>query len=193
MATSRSILRHARVMPISGVAPLIVVGLIRARRGIGDPWPPLDEALALSQPTGELQRLGIVSAARAEAAWLQGEPAREAALLSRTLDMALATESSWSIGQVAFWLWRAGGLDSPPDGACEPFALQMAGRWVEAADRWLQLGCPYERATALAEADDEPSVRDGLDMLNAMEATPAARRAAERLRELTASRETAAP
>jgi hypothetical protein len=34
----------------------------------------------------------------------------------------------------------------------EPFALQMAGAWAAAADRWRALGCPYEAAAALADS-----------------------------------------
>ena len=49
-------------------------GLVRARRGDPDVWPLLDDALALAEPTGELQRIGPATAARAEAAWLEGRP-----------------------------------------------------------------------------------------------------------------------
>ena len=37
---------------------------------------PLDQALALARPTGELQRLGQVASARAEVAWLFSDPDR---------------------------------------------------------------------------------------------------------------------
>ena len=51
---------------------------------------PLDEALALAgtgEP-GELQRLGPVAAARAEAAWLEGDPAAARAGVDAALDLA---------------------------------------------------------------------------------------------------------
>ena len=50
------------------------IGLVRARRGDPDQSAPLDEALALVEPSRELQRLAPVAAARAEAAWLEGMP-----------------------------------------------------------------------------------------------------------------------
>jgi hypothetical protein len=191
MGIARSVLRHSRVAPISGVTPLVVVGLVRARRGTADPWPPLDEALALSEPTGELQRLGLVAAARAEAAWLEGDPTREAGLVARSYELALEKGNSWNIGLAAFWLWRCGGPADPSERAAEPFALQIAGRSAEAAERWGDLGCPYERAMALAETDDEAAVAEAIRELNALDAAPVARRAEERLRALAGARRAA--
>ena len=71
------------------IAALVVLGLLRARRGDPEVWEPLDEALALAAPTGELQRIGPVAAARAEAAWLRATieavgPATEEGACSRT-------------------------------------------------------------------------------------------------------------
>ena len=58
--------------PLSRILALTARGLLRARRGDPHVWAPLDEALALADLTGELQRLGPVAAARAEAVWLEG-------------------------------------------------------------------------------------------------------------------------
>jgi hypothetical protein len=41
---------------------LVVVSLVRARRGDPDAWGPLDEALSISKPTGELQMMLPVAA-----------------------------------------------------------------------------------------------------------------------------------
>ncbi|MFL5798371.1 MAG: BTAD domain-containing putative transcriptional regulator [Actinomycetota bacterium] len=184
MRSARAGLRHPLVSPVTRITPLVVLGLLRARRGTPDPWEPLDEALALAEPTGELQRMVPVAAARAEAAWLEGDIAREAPLVARALDQALALGSSWNVGVLAYWMWRCGELDRPPERGAEPFALQMAGRWVEAAERWAKIGCPYERATALAEVDDEASLRQAVDELSTLGAGPAARRATDRMRGL---------
>ena len=69
------VLRDPRTSPASRIDALAVLGRVRARRGDPGVWPPLDEALGLGTGTGELQRLGPVVAARAEAAWLEGDPA----------------------------------------------------------------------------------------------------------------------
>ena len=92
--------------------------------------------------------------ARAEAAWLEGDPAAARAGVEDALDLAerIAGQTwPWPTGELAFWLWRLGGPDrlpasGLPDAAAEPFALQMAGDRAAAADRWRALGCPYEAA-----------------------------------------------
>jgi DNA-binding CsgD family transcriptional regulator/tetratricopeptide (TPR) repeat protein len=138
-----------------------------ATRGVG---APLDEALALGTGTGEpgeLQRLGPGAAARAEAAWLEGDPAPARAVVEAALDLADRNRTyAWLAGELAFWLRRQGGPDRLPagglaDGVAEPFVLQMAGDWEAAAARWRALGCPYE-AAALAGGGQEPQLRTAL-------------------------------
>src|SRR4029079_16748563 len=48
---------------------------------------------------------------------------------------------------------------------------------------WDELGCPYEAALALSDADDEQALRGALDGLNRLGARPAATMVARRLRE----------
>jgi tetratricopeptide (TPR) repeat protein len=57
------VLRTPRASTIPRIYALVVLGLVRARRGDDDPWTPLDEAQALAEPSGELQRIGPVAAA----------------------------------------------------------------------------------------------------------------------------------
>jgi DNA-binding CsgD family transcriptional regulator len=155
-------------------------------------WPPLDEAQALATVTGELQRLGPVAVARADAAWLEGDPAAARAVVEDALDLAerMAGQNwPWPTGELAFWLWRLGGPDrlptsGLPDGAAEPLALQMAGAWDAAAGRWRVLGCPYEAAAALADSDQEPRLRTALTELERLGARPLAAAVARKLREL---------
>jgi len=66
------VLRQRRDAYLLRILGLVVLGLVRARRGDPDPWSPLDEALELGRPSGDLQHLAPVVAARAEAAWLEG-------------------------------------------------------------------------------------------------------------------------
>jgi DNA-binding CsgD family transcriptional regulator len=162
---------------------LVVFGLVRARRGDPDVWPPLDEALALAEPTGELPRIAPVAAARAEAAWLEGEWNTVAEATEAALALAVRMRSSWLIGDLAHWRWRAGVQEETPPGAAEPYALEIAGEWAGAAELWTELGCPYEAALALAGADDDDALRRALDGLQRLGARPAAAIVARRLRE----------
>ncbi len=160
----------------------VVRGLVRARRGDPEVWAPLDEALALAEPTGELPRIAPVAAARAEAAWLEGERKAVAAATEAAFALAVQRRSSWVAGELAVWRRRAGIQEGPPPAAAEPYALELAGDWAGAAERWAELGCPYESALALAHGDDD-ALRRALDELQRLEARPAAAIVMRRLRE----------
>jgi DNA-binding CsgD family transcriptional regulator len=163
---------------------LVVLGLVRARRGDPDSQSPLDEALALAEPTGELPRIAPVAAARAEAAWLAGDREAVNGATADALELALRRGAAWPIGELAYWRWRAG-LDSQvPSGiAAEPYAVQITGDWRRAAELWTEIGCPYEAALAHADADDEDTLRQAFDELQRLGARPAATIVARRLRE----------
>ncbi len=88
------------------------------------------------------------------------------------------------MGELAFWRSRHGIVDELPDGVAEPWALQLAGDWRGAATAWTALGCPYEAALAMSDAEDEAALRRALEMFQRLEARPAAQRVAQRLREL---------
>jgi DNA-binding CsgD family transcriptional regulator/tetratricopeptide (TPR) repeat protein len=190
--TVELVLRDPRTAPVNRIEALAVLGRVRARRGDPGVWPPLDEALALATVTAELQRLGPVAVARAEAAWLEGDPTAPRGLVEEALDLAEQMAGPtwhWLAGELAFWLRRLGGPDrlptsGVPDGVAEPFVLQMAGALAAAADRWRALGCPYEAAAALADSDQEPQLRAALTELEHLGARPLAAAVARRLREL---------
>ncbi len=90
--------RDHRTWPVPRIFALTVLALVRARRGDPQVWPLLDEALALARPSGELQRIGPVAAARAEAAWLEGRPEAVAGETEAALDLARRRRSRWTIG-----------------------------------------------------------------------------------------------
>src|SRR5206468_66399 len=140
-------------------------------------------AWRLAEPTGELPRLGPVAAARAEAAWHDGD--REAVAGATEAALSLAVERrSWQLaGALAGWRRRAGLDELAPEGVGEPYSLELAGDWARAVDAWTAIGCPYEAALALAAADDEQALRRSLAELQRLGARPAAAFVARRLRE----------
>jgi DNA-binding CsgD family transcriptional regulator/tetratricopeptide (TPR) repeat protein len=180
------VLEHPRLAVPSRIQPLVVLGRLRARRGDPQVAEVLDEALALAAGTGELQRLGAVAAARAEAAWLRGDAARAATEARAAFDLATSRGDPWMIGELGFWLWRGGSLAAPPPRAARPFALQMGGRAREAAESWRAIGCPYEAAAALADLDDEHALREAQEAFARLQAGPMADRVGQRRRERAA-------
>ena len=166
------------------IVALTALGRLRTRRGDPGADTPLGEAWELATITGDLQRLWPVAAGRAEAAWLAGRADDIPDLVAETYALALRREHDWAIGELAFWLWKAGQLDEAPTQAAEPYARQIAGDWQAAAEAWERLGCPYEVAVALGDADEPDAVRRAVEILAGLGAAPMADRLAARLREL---------
>ena len=99
------------------------------------------------------------------------------------LDLVSGRDHPWTIGEVSFWLWRSVGHQGPPRCAAEPYALQMHGQGLEAAERWRAIGAPYESAMALADLDDHDVLREAHDTFERLHAIPMADRVGRRLRE----------
>ena len=166
----------------SRVMALAALGRVRARRGDPGADEALAPALALAERSGTLQRIGAVRAARAEAAFLRGDLVRAADEARVALPLAIEHRHPWFSGELAFWLWRCGELDAAPAVAAEPYALQIAGCWREAADAWAALGCPYEQARALADGDEAAQL-EALAIYEGLGARPAAESLRARLHE----------
>jgi DNA-binding CsgD family transcriptional regulator len=171
-ATAAEVLRNPSTAAISRIPALVTLGVLRARRGDPDPNGPLDEALAIAQPTGELQRLGQIAAARAEAAWLAGDGEAALAAVDSVWELALERGEGWMIGNLAAWRRRAERGEPIPERAAEPYRLPPA----QAAERWAELGLPYEEALARVDAGDAA----GLDALEQLGARATARRLGRR-------------
>jgi DNA-binding CsgD family transcriptional regulator len=124
-----------------------------------------------------------VAAAQAEAAWLLGDHATVQQVTEAPFVLALDRQDPWAVGELACWRWRAGLVDDPPAAAARPYALQISGDWQRAAELWQEIGCPYEAALALAEADDQQPLRHALDELQRLGAAPAATIVARALRQ----------
>src|SRR6185436_49891 len=87
---AEGMIKDPRLVVTRRFQPLLVLGRVRSRRGEEQAWAPLDEALALALETGELERVGPVAAARAEAAWLLGDLERTREEARSAFDLAVA-------------------------------------------------------------------------------------------------------
>jgi DNA-binding NarL/FixJ family response regulator len=163
---------------------LTVLGRLRARRGDPDPWSLFDDALDLASVQGDLLVVCPLRGARAEAAWLAGHADQAADEARAGLTAVVQHASRWWRGELAFWAWKATGIDDRPDGCAEPYALQMDGDVAGAAAAWATIGCPHQQALALADSDDETAVGEALALFQGLGAQPAAALATARLRAL---------
>lgn len=168
-----TVLNNPRSSSITRIPALAVLGQLRVRRGDPDAELVLDEARDRAYSSGEFQRIAPVAAARAEAAWWQGNVKLLIAEVEVAYGLAVRQQAAWEVGELAFWLWRAGALKEPPQGAAKPFALHLKGNWRGAAQEWERLGCPYERAMALMDGDEAAQLQ-ALEILTELGARPAA-------------------
>jgi DNA-binding CsgD family transcriptional regulator/tetratricopeptide (TPR) repeat protein len=163
------------------VTALVALGRLRTRRGDPGAQEVLDEALDLASRTASLQRIAPVCCIRAESAWLAGDPARAGLEARGAFDLAQAKAHPWFLGELAYWRWKAGELQAAPAGCAEPYALELGGRWQEAASAWEAIGCPYESARALLGGDEDARHR-ALATFDRLGAGPMAKRLRREMR-----------
>ena len=182
--SAHTVLRIPRTSTTPRIIALTVLGLARSRRGDPDQRAPLDEAWMLAEPTGELPRLGPVAVARAEAWWTAGDRDSVDELTRTALELALACRAVRRTGELFAWRRRAGIVEEVSAEIAEPYDLELAGDWDGAAQLWMELGCPYERALVLANTSEEKPLRTALELARELGARPLAAIVSRRLREL---------
>ena len=182
-ACAEDVLTRPGLLPLHRIMPLITLALIRARRGQQPVTALLDEALAAAEPD-DLFRLGLVWAARAEAAWLAGDDdtARAEAHTGLTASAHISGDP-WLVGHLRRWAHLPGqssDCSSTIDTVVTPYQLEVSGDWNAAAQEWTRRGCPYDAALAQLGGDIS-AVQTALGTFRQLGARAAARRAQQRL------------
>ena len=161
---------------------IIALGHLRVRQGDSSAVELLDQARALALPTGEIQRIGPMSVARAEGAWWNGDLQQTIAEAQPGYELARRGGDPWPLGALAFWMSRAGQAVPLPEGIPPVYRLMMEGDWRSAAAEWERIGCPFESALALADGSREAQF-EALHTFDTLGARPAARALRARLRQ----------
>ena len=171
---------------ITGIHALETEARLQLRQGLLSPAAAtLDELWTVAETCGMLHHIAPAACALAEHAELTGEWAGAVEPLRSARALALRLGLARVASETGFWLCRAGELDPAEFDAPEPddpYALAAAGDWRAAAAVWEQLGCPYERAHALAAAPDEQALLTALDLAVGLGADPLTARLRARLR-----------
>ena len=191
--TADVVLRIPRTSISPRITALTVLGLVRARRGDPGHRVLLDEAWDLARPTGEVDRLGPVAAARAEAAWLGCDPDGVASVTELALALVLRCGSAlWERhgspshdladelvygGAVPAWARRSRPCQVRPMVSSSPAAGMRPGSCGS------RPGAPTRPLSAWPMPTTKPGRELALDELLALEARPAAAIVAKRLRD----------
>jgi DNA-binding CsgD family transcriptional regulator/tetratricopeptide (TPR) repeat protein len=165
-------LRAAAASPIQCLPALMILGLLRARRGGEGAWLYLDEAAAAADASGEPQWIVPTRLARAEAHWLAGDTARARAEADLAWTAAGST-TAWDRGEALSWLRRCGAGQKPSGTLAEPYQRALDGYPEKAGQLWRDLGCPYDAALTLYDTDEERLLRQALDLFTELRATAA--------------------
>jgi DNA-binding CsgD family transcriptional regulator len=163
-----AVVSHPRTAPINRIPALIVLGSLRTRRGDPGAGECFEQAAQLAEATAELQRLGPLACARADAAWLAGDTGRIAGEMARAFELARPGDDLWKKGAVAVWLWRVDALGAEPLRVAAPYALEISGDWRGAARAWAELGCRYEQATVFAWHGDADAQLEALAIADSL-------------------------
>jgi DNA-binding CsgD family transcriptional regulator len=164
------------------ISVMATLALVRLRRGDPGADELLDQALELALPTSELNRIGRVTAARAERAWYEGRFADVARETAVGLAHVSGHTAPWINGELLFWQSRVQPTAAHAGVVAEPYQLMLDGHWRAAADAWAQIGMPYEHALALADGPEE-ALRESLTILDGLGAGPLGTIVRRRLRE----------
>jgi DNA-binding CsgD family transcriptional regulator len=181
LALADDVLTRPALPPPPRILPLISRALVCARRGDQYVSALLDEALVAADP-GDLSRLGVVWAARAEVAWLAGDD--DAARSDARAGLSAATEHTdpWLVGPLRRWARLDGASfdDASTVDTVTPYRFEISGDWQAAAHAWMDRGCPYDAAIAQLSGD-VTAVEAALATFRRLGARAAARRAQQRL------------
>src|SRR5258706_2160141 len=177
-----AVLRHPRTTPNTRIPALRTLGHLRIRRADPDAHGPLEEAQALAGPKPVLQRTGMLAAACAEAAWLAGDRAPVVRGVLPAFELSRQRADPRMNGELAAWLWRVDALEGPLPAIPAPYAREISGHWLGAAQAWTEPGCPYEHASLLAWHGTDAEQREALAILGQLGAAPAAKALRQRMR-----------
>jgi DNA-binding CsgD family transcriptional regulator len=179
---ANSVLKQESVPPGNTVMPLNVVGLIRARRNDPGALKLIDEAVKMALQMGELEKVVSTASAKAEYYWLQNKLSELIDELNLIYDRIRNSNNRWAIGEIAYWLWKAGGLTKIPEMIAKPFQLQIEHKWNEASELWEELHCPYEQALALSEGNEEAQ-KKALEIFDKLGAAASSQLIKQKMRE----------
>ena len=122
------------------------------RRGDAGVTEVLDDAQKWALPTGELQRIGPVAAARAEFAWLNGNVNACVTEAEVGIEGSSGSERPLDCGP-AVWKSRGTVLTGVPADLPPAYDLAIRGDWKASAAAFEALHMPFEQAMMLLDGD----------------------------------------
>ena len=165
----------------AALGPLVALALVRARRGQGGVDQFVDRAMALADGLASIETTAAVGGLRCELAWLARRDAQIPGIAGGYVELANRADSRWDRGVIARWI-PAEELPEDFREVAPPFAAELAGDWLQAAELWEQLGCPFDQGLALARSGHPGALADAAAIFDRIKAHAAAARCRSDLR-----------
>jgi ATP/maltotriose-dependent transcriptional regulator MalT len=181
-----AILDDPRESPWPHHTALVVLGLVRARRGDPGARDALAETSTVDLQPEEFDAVVDEAAAHAEIAWMDRRPEEVRDATEAALQEAIERGDTEATSRLLFWRRLAELEPGVPTDVSGPYALALAGKWEQAADEWTRRGQPYETALALSQSGDVAALRRAHAELQRIGARPLAALVARELRDLGA-------
>jgi DNA-binding CsgD family transcriptional regulator len=170
-------LAERELSPVNKISKLITMGSLDARRGRSSAAAVLDEALTYAEAGLEPAYIFLAGTARLEAAWLAGDAEGARRESQRALAAYAEAYDGWSKGALATWIRRCGLPLADLGELARPYALQLSGEWLAAADVWRELNVPYEEGLALLDSGDAEAMQQAVRIFERLGATATVARA----------------
>lgn len=147
--------QSTELVPVQRVPARATLALVRIRRGDPGAEDLINDVYDVALTMDEPERVGRLTAARAELAWYRGD----LETIARETEMGLRHLADrripWVKGELLFWKSKTAAIDEDAGNLPEPYRLMLNHDWSAAASAWENIGMPYEQALCLAEGSDE--------------------------------------
>ena len=158
-------------------------GRLGTRKGRPDARTTLMHSWDSISGSRQIHNMATAATVLAENMWVTGDVDPELVEeFGELLTASIGLGNRWDSGELALWLWKSDQLDAVPDEIASPYRLIIEGRPDESAQRWEDLGYPYERAIALSGSDTESQLT-AIEILETLGATAVAGKIRQELRD----------
>ncbi len=162
---AENLIKNEGLLSIVKIEALVIVAIIKMRRGDSDLLPLLAEAKEKAFETMEPQRIIPTVAALLEYEWITGTSFISEADLDYAIAMLVYKGNVVVQNEFNFWLLKARNQHVPLQEIYEGYQISNKAMAVKAAGLWKQLGCPYEQALILFEGNDD-NKREAIEIVH---------------------------
>ena len=155
MSIGKNLIKDPSQSATIKIGSLTNSGIIAIRRGIHDALTYLFDARSFALKTKEYQCIMPVMIAFLEYEWLTGKKILSEEELDLCTSLIKRIDNIFLNSEFVFWLQKARKQMIALPEVYEPYKFLKLKKTKLAAEFWEKTGCPYERAIALFEGDED--------------------------------------